>query len=211
VSRVGEGGTLVPAVLSVVVVGFPEVGVPVESGDEQAASDSAKAATAKPAGSRRRRAIEWAGRWLIEGHDRSVPVLESPSMTVRWYTVVVDCRDVAAQARWWADVLDWTVVFEADDEVVIAPPAALDEERNIPVLERSPGLVFVPVPEGKELKNRLHIDLAPVAGDDQAAEVARLESLGARRVDVGQNQDEITWVVLADPEGNEFCVLSPRD
>ncbi|HEV8065282.1 MAG TPA: VOC family protein, partial [Acidimicrobiales bacterium] len=130
-------------------------------------------------------------------------------MTVRWYTVVVDCRDVAAQARWWADVLDWTVVFEADDEVVIAPPAALDEERNIPVLERSPGLVFVPVPEGKELKNRLHIDLAPVAGDDQAAEVARLESLGARRVDVGQNQDEITWVVLADPEGNEFCVLDP--
>jgi hypothetical protein len=60
--------------------------------------------------------------------------------------------------------------------------------------------------EGKAVKNRLHIDLVP---DDQAAEVARLEALGARPADVGQG--DATWVVLADPEGNEFCVLSPRD
>jgi hypothetical protein len=131
-------------------------------------------------------------------------------MSVRWYTVVVDCRDIGAQARWWANVLDWKLVYEADDEVVIVPPIALDESRSIPRDERGPGLVFVPVPEGKQLKNRIHIDLAPAADDDQAAEVARLESLGATRVDVGQ-PDTSPWVVLADPEGNEFCVLSPRE
>jgi predicted enzyme related to lactoylglutathione lyase len=70
-----------------------------------------------------------------------------------------------------------------------------------------PGLVFVPVPESKSVKNRLHLDLAP---DDRDAEVARLEGLGARRVQVGQTPDN-SWVVLADPEGNEFCVLSTRD
>ena len=68
-----------------------------------------------------------------------------------------------------------------------------------------PGLVFVRVPEAKSVKNRLHIDLNP---DDQDAEVARLETLGARRVDVGQQ--DAPWVVLADPEGNEFCVLTAR-
>jgi hypothetical protein len=72
-----------------------------------------------------------------------------------------------------------------------------------------PGLVFVPVPEGKTVKNRLHIDLAPGPDDDQAAEVDRLVQLGATRADVGQDE-RATWVVLADPEGNEFCVLSPR-
>lgn len=130
-------------------------------------------------------------------------------MGVRWYTVVVDCRDVSAQARWWAEALDWRIVIETEDEVVIAPPHALDETRFIAVEERGPGLVFVPVPEDKQLKNRLHIDLAPRASDDQEAEVARLVGMGAGRVDVGQR--DATWVVLADPEGNEFCVLSPRD
>jgi predicted enzyme related to lactoylglutathione lyase len=65
------------------------------------------------------------------------------------------------------------------------------------------------VPESKTLKNRLHLDLAPGPDDDQEAEVRRLEALGAVRVNVGQG--DVTWVVLADPEGNEFCVLSPRD
>jgi catechol 2,3-dioxygenase-like lactoylglutathione lyase family enzyme len=130
-------------------------------------------------------------------------------MGVRWYSVVVDCRDVAAQARWWADVLGWTKVYEAEDEVVIVPPHALTDGAQTPVEQRGPGIVFVPVPEGKQVKNRLHIDLAPRASDDQAAEVERLVALGAQRVDVGQV--EATWVVLADPEGNEFCVLSPRD
>lgn len=65
------------------------------------------------------------------------------------------------------------------------------------------------MPESKTLKNRLHLDLAPGPDDDQEAEVRRLEALGAVRVNVGQG--DVTWVVLADPEGNEFCVLSPRD
>jgi|SRR6478752_7525723 len=131
-------------------------------------------------------------------------------MSVRWYTVVVDCRDVTAQARWWAEVLDWRIAYEADDEMVIVHPSAFDESRDIALDERVPGLVFVPVPEGKTVKNRLHIDLAPRADDDQAAEVARLEGLGAKQVNVGQGA-EASFVVLADPEGNEFCVLSPRD
>lgn len=131
-------------------------------------------------------------------------------MSLRWYTIVVDCKDVAAQGRWWAEVLDWRIVYEAEDEVVIVPPHALDESRQIPLGEQGPGLVFVPVPEGKTVKNRLHIDLAPGPDDDQAAEVARLESLGARRINVGQDDEAVSWVVLADPEGNEFCVLSAR-
>jgi hypothetical protein len=130
-------------------------------------------------------------------------------MGIRWYTVVVDCHDVAAQARWWAEALGWKIAYEAEDEMVIVPPRALDESRQIPVEEQGPGLVFVPVPEAKTVKNRLHIDLAPFAGDDQAAEVARLEGLGATRVDIGQG--DRPWVVLADPEGNEFCVLTSRD
>ncbi len=130
-------------------------------------------------------------------------------MSVRWYTVVVDCNNVRAQAAWWAEVLDWRTVYEAPDEVVIVPTHAIDQSREMAVEERGPGLVFVPVPEGKQVKNRLHIDLAPRAGDDHAEEVARLERLGATRVDVGQV--DAPWVVLADPEGNEFCVLTPRD
>jgi catechol 2,3-dioxygenase-like lactoylglutathione lyase family enzyme len=127
-------------------------------------------------------------------------------MTLRWYTTVIDCRDFQAQSRWWAEVLDWRIGFESADEVVLIPPHALDPARAVPPAERGPGLTFVRVPEGKAVKNRLHIDLVP---DDQAAEVARLEALGARLADVSQG--DVTWRVLADPEGNEFCVLSARD
>jgi glyoxalase superfamily protein len=69
----------------------------------------------------------------------------------------------------------------------------------------------VPVPEGKTLKNRLHIDLAPSPDAGQEAEVKRLAGLRARQVDVGQDPDQVSWVVMADPEGNEFCVLSARE
>ncbi|MGI8625507.1 MAG: VOC family protein [Geodermatophilaceae bacterium] len=131
-------------------------------------------------------------------------------MSVRWYSVVIDCIDVSAQARWWADVLGWQTVYEAADEVVIVPARALEKADTIPVEERGPGLVFVLVPEGKQVKNRLHIDVAPRESDDQAAEVARLESLGATRIDVGQPADA-RFIVMADLEGNEFCVLSSRD
>ncbi|MGW1747338.1 VOC family protein [Streptomyces sp. NPDC002092] len=96
--------------------------------------------------------------------------------------------------RWWAEALGWVVVNDAADEFEIRPEK-----------DRLPGLIFGPVPEGKTVKNRLHLDFRP---DDQDAEVARLLALGARRVDVGQGEQ--SWVVLADPEGNEFCVLSSR-
>jgi hypothetical protein len=132
-------------------------------------------------------------------------------MSVRWYSVVVDCKDVTAQSRWWAEVLDWRVVFESKDEVVLVPPHALDSSRDIPRLERGPGLVFVAVPEEKTVKNRLHIDLSPPPDGDQEAEVRRLEAMGARRVGVGQDPSAVSWVVMADPEDNEFCVLTPRE
>lgn len=133
-------------------------------------------------------------------------------MGLRWYSVVVDSLDHRAQAAWWSRVLDWVLVHESDEEAVLVSRFVSDSEdwRAIPPEQRGQGLVFVPVPEKKASKNRLHIDLAPRADDDQDAEVQYLIDLGATRVDVGQSE-ESTWVVLADPEGNEFCVLSPRD
>lgn len=134
-------------------------------------------------------------------------------MVLAWYTVVVDCRDPQAQACWWAQALDWEVIHDTPEEAVVIPrgmssePATdLDAWRS-----RGQGLVFVPVPEGKAVKNRLHIDLAPHTSQDRDAEIARLEQLGATRVNVGQDDEDVTWTVLADPEGNEFCVLSSRD
>ncbi|MBE3073475.1 MAG: VOC family protein [Actinobacteria bacterium] len=115
-------------------------------------------------------------------------------MSLEWEQVVVDAAQPAALGRWWANALGWVVTFEADDEYEI---------RSAP--DRLPGLVFVPVRDSKVTKNRLHLDFRP---DDQTAEVDRLLALGAHRVDVGQGEQR--WVVLADPEGNEFCVLAPR-
>ena len=138
-------------------------------------------------------------------------------MAIRWYSVVIDSQDVAAHARWWATVLSWEVVYESDDEVVIAPPIAVQQEEDpssTPFADRAQGWVFVPVPERKTVKNRIHLDLAPDPDSDHAAEVQRLLDLGARRVDVGQVEsgpEAVTWTVLADPEDNEFCLLSPRD
>ncbi|MDN5727018.1 MAG: VOC family protein [Propionibacteriales bacterium] len=133
-------------------------------------------------------------------------------MALKWYTTVVDCRDVAAQARWWAEVLDWQIVYEAPGEAVIIPrhaptdPLSAQEWTHI-----GPGLVFVPVAEQKSIKNRLHIDLAPHLDDDRDAMINELLGKGATRVEVGQDTTTVTWDVLADPEGNEFCVLSARD
>jgi len=135
-------------------------------------------------------------------------------MSLRWYSVVIDCHDIAAQARWWASVLDWQIIYEADDEVVIVPRHVTEESlRNTPWEQVGPGLVFVQVPEDKAVKNRLHLDLAPQLYDDQGAMVEGLLATGATRADVGQvveGEDKVGWVVLADPEGNEFCVLSSR-
>ncbi|MFX4271378.1 VOC family protein [Propionibacteriaceae bacterium Y1685] len=133
-------------------------------------------------------------------------------MALRWYTIVIDCQDVAAQARWWAEVLDWQLIHEAPDEAVIVPKDIPPDP--LPVQEWTkvgPGMVFVPVAEGKSVKNRLHIDLAPHLDDDRDALINDLLAKGATRADVGQDRAKATWDVLADPEGNEFCVLSARD
>ena len=119
-------------------------------------------------------------------------------VTLHMQAIVVDANDPAAQARFWQQALDWRITYESEDEYVLEPPVGSPQDGV------APDLLFLKVPEGKTVKNRLHIDLRP---DDQAAEVARLESLGARRVEIGQG--ETRWVVLADPEGNEFCVLPP--
>lgn len=131
-------------------------------------------------------------------------------MSLRWYSVVVDCHDIAAQARWWAQTLDYVIVFENDDEVAVIPRwASAEPIEDVESFRTQPqGLVFVRVPEGKTVKNRLHVDLAPHTSQDRDAEIARLLERGATRVDVGQGDSP--WTVLADPEGNEFCVLSAR-
>ena len=132
-------------------------------------------------------------------------------MALRWYSIVIDCLDVRAQAEWWRETLGWQTVYEADDEVVLVPGHVTEEQvRSTPWEEIGPGLVFVPVDEHKQVKNRLHIDIAPHLRDDRDAEIARLLERGATLVDVGQEPD-VTWSVLADPEGNEFCVLSSRE
>jgi hypothetical protein len=133
-------------------------------------------------------------------------------MALKWYSVVVDCHDLHAQARWWADVLDWQLVLDSDNEAAIVPKH--EQDRPIPAEEWTtvgPGVVFVQVPEGKAVKNRLHIDLAPHITDDRDALIESLLARGATKADVGQDDSKATWTVLADPEGNEFCVLSARD
>jgi hypothetical protein len=138
-------------------------------------------------------------------------------MALKWYTIVVDCTDPQAQARWWARALDWVVVHDTEEEAVAIPRYAAEEHEEGAVtdldtwMRRGQGLVFVLVPEGKTVKNRLHIDLAPHTSQDRDAEIQRLLDLGARRIDVGQDEQQVSWTVLADPEGNEFCVLSSRD
>jgi hypothetical protein len=116
-------------------------------------------------------------------------------MASRFYQLVIDSREPSALARFWAAALDQPILYQSEEEVIVGQ----DEHRY-------PGLCFVLVPDDKRRKNRLHIDLDP---DDQDAEVHRLIALGARRVDVGQPPD-VPWEVLADPEGNEFCVLAPH-
>lgn len=108
-----------------------------------------------------------------------------------------DAHDLDLVVGFWEEALGWRRTFADDDEVALEPPAGSPQDGV------APDLLFLRVPDDKVVKNRVHLDLRP---DDQAAEVARLEKLGARRVSIGQG-DDVTWVVLADPEGNEFCVL----
>ncbi len=119
-------------------------------------------------------------------------------MTLRLQATCIGSRDPSALATFWEQALGWRRTFEDAEEIVLEPPAGSPEDGV------APDLLFLRVTEGKQVKNRLHFDLRPDA--DQATEVTRLEGLGARRVDIGQG-DEATWVVLTDPDGNEFCVL----
>src|SRR4051812_42335233 len=113
-------------------------------------------------------------------------------MALAWEQLIVDSPDPEALGRWWADALGWVIVNDDADEFEIRPAPDV-----------TPGLLFASVPEPKSIKNRLHLDLRP---DDQRGEVQRLLDLGATHADVGQGEE--SWVVLADPEGNEFCVLT---
>ncbi|MPZ83444.1 MAG: VOC family protein [Actinophytocola sp.] len=120
-------------------------------------------------------------------------------MSTRLVNVVVDAADPPALAQFWCDLLGWRVSLAEPDEVdVQAPP---DDGWRF-------DLVFVPVPEPKTVQNRLHLDLASASPDQQMAVVDRALALGAERIDIGQRN--VPWFVLADPEGNEFCVLEPR-
>jgi len=120
-------------------------------------------------------------------------------VTVTIQCLVIDSADPQTLASFWAEALGWRPTHDTEREVALEPPEHSMEDGVVP------DLLFVRVPDGKAGKNRLHLDLRP---DDQEAEVARLESLGAARTSVGQG-DEVGWVVMTDPEGNEFCVLSP--
>ena len=143
------------------------------------------------------------------------------------FQVTVDCTDPHTLADWWAETLGWQV--EPQDEAFIQRMVSAGQAtesdtklhnrmlvwkagaaiRHPEGLRRAPRVLFQLVPEAKTVKNRWHPDVAPFLGDDGAAEVARLRGLGANPADVGQGT-EVTWTVLADPEGNEFCVLTPR-
>ncbi|MDQ3404108.1 MAG: VOC family protein [Actinomycetota bacterium] len=120
-------------------------------------------------------------------------------MTTRLVSVVIDAADPGSLARFWADLLGWRVTYEDHEEVTVEA-----SEADGWGLE----LVFVPVTEVKTGKNRVHLDLSSTSLVAQQATAARAGDLGATPVDIGQG--DVPWVVLADPEGNEFCVLEPR-
>jgi hypothetical protein len=126
-------------------------------------------------------------------------------MTSKFTELAIDCADPHGLARFWCAVLGYEVQDFADGVVTIGSPAVPEGKlRPGPV---PPTLTFAQVPEGKAVKNRLHLDVNPT-DTEQDEEVRRLLGLGARRADVGQGDE--SWVVLADPEGNEFCVLADR-
>ncbi len=110
---------------------------------------------------------------------------------LRFTEICIDAHDTRVLADWWARALGWPVEPTEDEgDWLLRAPAG-------------PDWLFLPVPETKTVKNRIHFDFTP---HDQQAEVQRLLALGARHVDIGQGEQ--SWVVLADPEGNEFCVLA---
>ena len=121
-------------------------------------------------------------------------------MACRFSEFVVDSRDPGALAAFWVAVLDYCVLSREEGAVEIGPEDGFGGA--------APTLVFAPVPDPTPGKVRLHIDLNPTDRDHDA-ELRRLLDLGATPADVGQTGEE-SWHVLADPEGNEFCLLGAR-
>ena len=120
-------------------------------------------------------------------------------MGARFTELVIDCRDPQRVAEFWGAVLGYDIIDRGPQgEIEIGPTPR----------GAGPTLVFVPVPEDKTVKNRVHIDVNP-PDTDQSNELRRLMRLGARRVDVGQGND-VSWIVLTDVEDNEFCLLRRR-
>ncbi len=123
-------------------------------------------------------------------------------MATRLVHLAIDSADPLRLATFWAAALGWEAIDEGPDEA-LATPVGFDYPGTAAV-----PLIFVAVPEPKTVKNRVHLDLPSASLDEQAAHVDRLLEAGARHVDIGQG--DVPWAVLADPEGNEFCVLEPR-
>jgi hypothetical protein len=119
-------------------------------------------------------------------------------MGARFTELVIDCHDPERVAQFWGAVLGYDITDRG-------PEGEIEIGGGVP---GAPTLVFVRVPEGKTVKNRIHIDINPTE-TDQSNELRRLIRLGARRVDVGQGTD-VSWIVLADVEDNEFCLLRRR-
>ena len=126
-------------------------------------------------------------------------------MSSKFTELAIDCADPGGLARFWCSVLDYEVQGQDEETVTIGSPLVPEGKNRLgPV---PPTLTFAQVPEGKTAKNRLHLDVNPT-DREQDEEVRRLLDLGARHADVGQA--DVSWIVLADPEGNEFCVLAAR-
>ena len=116
-------------------------------------------------------------------------------MRIHLHNITFDCTDARALARFWSQLTGWNVYFDDDPEVVVAPSYPYD----------GTGLLFIPVPEGKTAKNRVHLDVQPVDLTRDEA-VTQALTLGARVLEDHRSPDGSGWVTLADPEGNEFCV-----
>jgi len=122
-------------------------------------------------------------------------------MSLAVHHIVIDARDLPGLAKFWSELLGWPILSSREREVIIGPSV------DSPI-----GICFMPSADDKVVKNRVHLDLNPGASataEERALEIQRARALGATIVDVGQRGDE-SWTVLADPEGNEFCVVRPK-